>query len=143
MHSWCNVQYTQCLLCYKVVLVAPGAMRTEGMYGGGWFGGDRQAASSSSDISSPVNKAADSIAAAPSPSAQNRHTSSPHFLEEYAPLRSQAQQRYASIGGTEPGDPAKAMEALVDYVRREGAFASIGVFTFCRLRYLNHLWGTD
>ncbi|KAH6904256.1 hypothetical protein BKA70DRAFT_1193514 [Coprinopsis sp. MPI-PUGE-AT-0042] len=116
----------------KVVLVAPGAMRTEGMYGGGWFGWKPQEESSSLDgpdssTNNSVVLPSSRVETTASPSSdQDQFNSSPQLLEEYTSLRSQAQQRYASIGGTEPGDPAKAMEVLVDYVRMEGAFAPRG-----------------
>ena len=66
----------------KVLLVAPGAFRTEGIYG------------------IPFN------------------TSNP--ISDYDDLRNMACARYLQIPGNEPGNPVKAMEALVDVVRGEG-----------------------
>jgi len=39
---------------------------------------------------------------------------------DYDELRATSAQRFGTIPGNEPGDPAKAMEALVDVVRGEG-----------------------
>ncbi|KIK57760.1 hypothetical protein GYMLUDRAFT_45942 [Collybiopsis luxurians FD-317 M1] len=39
---------------------------------------------------------------------------------DYDELRTSTTKRFQSIAGTEPGDPTKAMEALVDVVRGEG-----------------------
>lgn len=50
--------------------------------------------------------------------------SQPYFasnpLEDYNSIRAESQKRFASVPGTEKGDPDKAMEALVDTVRGEG-----------------------
>ncbi|KAG9220096.1 hypothetical protein CCMSSC00406_0009881 [Pleurotus cornucopiae] len=50
--------------------------------------------------------------------------SQPYFtsnpLEDYDVIRAESQKRFASVPGTEKGDPDKAMEALVDTVRGEG-----------------------
>lgn len=41
-------------------------------------------------------------------------------ISDYDTMRKLAADRYAKIVGTQPGDPAKAMEILVDVVRGEG-----------------------
>ena len=69
----------------RALLVAPGAFRTEGIYGSQW---------------SPENN-----------------------IPAYDALRDAATQRFHSICGTEKGDPAKAMELLVDVVKGEGKAA--------------------
>lgn len=46
-------------------------------------------------------------------------------IPDYAPLA----ERYnglVALSGNQPGDPEKFVEVLVDYVRREGAFAGAG-----------------
>lgn len=52
------------------------------------------------------------------------YTISPFHSEDsfsdYDELRAACSQRFKSVAGNEPGDPAKAMEALVDVVRGEG-----------------------
>ncbi|KAJ7319018.1 hypothetical protein DFH08DRAFT_970911 [Mycena albidolilacea] len=45
-------------------------------------------------------------------------TSNP--IADYNQMRSVSASRFASVSGTEKGDPAKAMDALVDVVRGEG-----------------------
>ena len=62
--------------------MAPGAFRTEGIYGGTYF----------QENNIPANDA----------------------------LRNASIERFYSISGTEPGNPDKAMELLVDVVRGEG-----------------------
>ncbi|KAJ7678097.1 hypothetical protein DFH06DRAFT_1316882 [Mycena polygramma] len=49
---------------------------------------------------------------------QEYHTSNP--IADYDALRTKSVARFATLMGTEPGDPAKAMEAVVDVVRGEG-----------------------
>jgi NAD(P)-dependent dehydrogenase (short-subunit alcohol dehydrogenase family) len=44
-----------------------------------------------------------------------------NHLAEYDALRAMSTARFAAVSGTEKGDPAKAMEAVVDVVRGEGA----------------------
>ena len=66
----------------RVLNVAPGAFRTEGIYSNGFYD-------------------------------QNK-------LASYDDIRNAAAKRFASIPGTEKGDPTKAMEILVDVVRGEG-----------------------
>ena len=66
----------------RVLLVEPGAFRTEGIYGQPYF-----------DLNP---------------------------IEDYDSLRKSAMTRFASIPGREPGDPDKAVEAIVDVVRGEG-----------------------
>lgn len=66
----------------RVLLVEPGAFRTEGIYGQPFF--DRNP------------------------------------IEAYDSVRSSCITRFASIPGREPGDPDKAVEAIVDVVREEG-----------------------
>ncbi|KAJ6504115.1 hypothetical protein C8R47DRAFT_1316326 [Mycena vitilis] len=51
-------------------------------------------------------------------SGQEYHTSNP--IADYDALRTRSVARFATLMGTEPGDPAKAMEAVVDVVRGEG-----------------------
>jgi hypothetical protein len=41
-------------------------------------------------------------------------------LASYDDIRSAATKRFASVPGTEKGDPTKAMEVLVDVVKGEG-----------------------
>ncbi|KAK0234901.1 hypothetical protein EDD85DRAFT_967051 [Armillaria nabsnona] len=67
----------------RVLVVAPGAFRTEGMY------------------SIPFN-------------AKNP-------ISDYDDVRASSIARFGSVPGTEPGDPVKAMETLVDTVRGEGS----------------------
>ncbi|KAJ4475182.1 hypothetical protein C8J55DRAFT_606985 [Lentinula edodes] len=43
-----------------------------------------------------------------------------NFISDYDDLRAACTKRFAGIAGHEPGDPVKAMEALVDVVRGEG-----------------------
>ena len=43
-----------------------------------------------------------------------------HHIPAYDKLRETGRARFASVSGTEKGDPAKAMELLVDTVRGEG-----------------------
>jgi NAD(P)-dependent dehydrogenase (short-subunit alcohol dehydrogenase family) len=69
----------------RALLVAPGAFRTEGIYGSQW--------------------------------------STENNIPAYDSLRDAATKRFHSICGTEKGDPAKAMELLVDVVRGEGKAA--------------------
>ena len=66
----------------RVLLVEPGAFRTEGIY------------------SQPYNNL--------------------NPIEDYDSVRRSAMTRFASIPGREPGDPVKAVEAIVDVVRGEG-----------------------
>ena len=67
----------------RVLLVEPGAFRTEGIYGQTYF-----------DLNP---------------------------IEDYDSVRRSAMTRFASIPGREPGDPDKAVEAIVlDVVRGEG-----------------------
>ena len=66
----------------KVLLVEPGAFRTEGIYGQPYF------------------------------------TENP--LPAYDTMRNASKTRFASVSGTEKGDPDKAVEAIVDVVRGEG-----------------------
>jgi hypothetical protein len=66
----------------RVLLVAPGGFRTEGIYGHKFF------------------------------------TDNP--IPYYDDLRKAAMLRFGSVPGTEPGDPDKAMEAVIDVVRGEG-----------------------
>ena len=66
----------------RVLLVEPGAFRTEGIYSQPYF-----------DLNP---------------------------IEDYDSLRNSAMTRFASIPGREPGDPDKAVEAIVDVVRGEG-----------------------
>ena len=66
----------------RVMLVAPGAFRTEGIHAKPFYE-DRP-------------------------------------LEEYDVCRKTMAQRFASISGTQKGDPQKAMDVLVDIVRQEG-----------------------
>jgi len=66
----------------RVLLLEPGAFRTEGIYGQPYFN---------------LNQ-----------------------IEDYDSLRRSAVKRFASIPGREPGDPDKAIEAIVDVVRGEG-----------------------
>jgi hypothetical protein len=66
----------------RVLLVAPGGFRTEGIYGEKFF------------------------------------TDNP--IPYYDDLRKATIVRFSSVSGTEPGDPDKAMEAVVDVVRGEG-----------------------
>ena len=66
----------------RVLLVEPGAFRTEGIYSQPYF-----------DLNP---------------------------IEDYDSLRRSAMTRFASIPGREPGDPDKAVEAIVDVVRGEG-----------------------
>lgn len=66
----------------RVLLVEPGAFRTEGIYGNQYFM-DNQ-------------------------------------IPDYDSLRALSKKRFASVPGTEKGDPDKAMEAIVDVVRGEG-----------------------
>ncbi|KAK7049935.1 hypothetical protein VNI00_005365 [Paramarasmius palmivorus] len=67
----------------RVLLVAPGAFRTENIYG------------------IPF------------------HTSNP--IPDYDPMRKSIMAAVATIPGSEPGDPDKGMEVIVDVVRGEGA----------------------
>ncbi|KAG7441462.1 NAD(P)-binding protein [Guyanagaster necrorhizus] len=67
----------------RVLLVAPGAFRTEGMY------------SIPFNVKNPIS--------------------------DYDDIRTSAIARFGSVPGTEPGDPVKAMETLVDTVRGEGS----------------------
>jgi NAD(P)-dependent dehydrogenase (short-subunit alcohol dehydrogenase family) len=66
----------------KVLIVEPGAFRTEGIYGQTYF------------------------------------TANP--IPENDAMRAASMKVYASTGGTQNGDPDKAMEAVVDVVRGEG-----------------------
>ncbi|EAU86656.2 short-chain dehydrogenase/reductase SDR [Coprinopsis cinerea okayama7 len=66
----------------RVMLVAPGAFRTEGIHAKPFYE-DRP-------------------------------------LAEYDETRKATAKRFASISGTQRGDPAKAMEVLVDIIRQEG-----------------------
>ncbi len=67
----------------RVLVVAPGAFRTEGMY------------------SIPFNVK--------------------NLISDYDDIRASTIARFGSVPGTEPGDPVKAMETLVDTVRGEGS----------------------
>ncbi|KAJ6611198.1 hypothetical protein B0H10DRAFT_2057384 [Mycena sp. CBHHK59/15] len=49
---------------------------------------------------------------------QAYHTANP--IADYDALRAVSAARFASVSGTEKGDPARAMEAVVDVVRGEG-----------------------
>ncbi|KAL1725288.1 hypothetical protein EV714DRAFT_240127 [Schizophyllum commune] len=69
----------------KVMLVQPGSFRTEGMYGQGFYNGNK--------------------------------------IPAWNDIHATARARFASVPGTEKGDPAKAMRALVDVVRGEGKAA--------------------
>ncbi|KAJ7054121.1 hypothetical protein C8F01DRAFT_1221462 [Mycena amicta] len=44
-------------------------------------------------------------------------------IPDYDQLRAVSQTRFGTLQGTEPGDPAKAMEVVVDIVRGEGSAA--------------------
>jgi hypothetical protein len=66
----------------RVLIVEPGAFRTEGIYG------------------------------------QKYNTSNP--IPDYNDLRAFSKALFASIGGTQKGDPDKAAVAIVDVVRGEG-----------------------
>ncbi|TFK33479.1 hypothetical protein BDQ12DRAFT_691158 [Crucibulum laeve] len=66
----------------RVLLVAPGAFRTEGIYGQQFY------------VDNPI--------------------------PDYDNIRITSKAQFASVSGTEKGDPAKAMEVLVDVVRGEG-----------------------
>ncbi|KAF8201221.1 hypothetical protein K438DRAFT_1821625 [Mycena galopus ATCC 62051] len=50
---------------------------------------------------------------------QAYHTSNP--IDDYERIRTVSASRFASVSGTEKGDPAKAMEAVVDVVRGQGS----------------------
>ncbi|PBK66008.1 NAD-P-binding protein [Armillaria solidipes] len=67
----------------RVLVVAPGAFRTEGMY------------SIPFNVKNPIS--------------------------DYDDIRASSIARFGSVPGTEPGDPVKAMETLVDTVRGEGS----------------------
>ncbi|SJL09004.1 related to ketoreductases [Armillaria ostoyae] len=67
----------------RVLVVAPGAFRTEGMY------------SIPFNVKNPIS--------------------------DYDGIRASSIARFGSVPGTEPGDPVKAMETLVDTVRGEGS----------------------
>jgi NAD(P)-dependent dehydrogenase (short-subunit alcohol dehydrogenase family) len=43
-------------------------------------------------------------------------------IDDYAPLRARAEARLAGLPGTQPGDPNKLAELLVDVVRGEGVW---------------------
>ncbi|KAF7377597.1 UBR-type domain-containing protein [Mycena sanguinolenta] len=49
---------------------------------------------------------------------QEYFTSNP--IDDYEQIRNMSASRFAGVSGTEKGDPAKAMEAVVDVVRGEG-----------------------
>ncbi|KAF7313864.1 UBR-type domain-containing protein [Mycena chlorophos] len=44
-------------------------------------------------------------------------------IEDYAEIREKVNARFATLHGSEPGDPVKAMEVVVDIVRGEGCAA--------------------
>ncbi|KAH7926596.1 NAD(P)-binding protein [Leucogyrophana mollusca] len=69
----------------RVLLVEPGAFRTENIYGYAF------------------------------------HTDNP--IPENDPLRAKGQVIFTSVAGTQPGDPNKAVEVIVDVVRGEGVAA--------------------
>lgn len=66
----------------RVLLVAPGGFRTEGIYGQPFYTGN--------------------------------------LIPYYDDLREATVARIGAVPGTQPGDPDKAMEAVVDVVRGEG-----------------------
>lgn len=72
----------------RVLIVEPGAFRTEGIY------------SNSFDVSNPI--------------------------ADYEEQRADSLMTYKAIDGKQPGDPAKAMDAVVDVVRGEGVAAGRG-----------------
>ncbi|KAH8831059.1 NAD-P-binding protein [Flagelloscypha sp. PMI_526] len=47
-------------------------------------------------------------------------------IPDYNPTRQKIDESFLSIGGTEPGDPSKAMNLLFQFVRQEGAFEGKG-----------------
>lgn len=66
----------------KVLIVAPGSFRTEGIYGHSYF--------------------------------------TENAIPAYDSLRTASKARFESVGGTEKGDPDKAVKAIVDVVNGEG-----------------------
>ncbi|KAH8831060.1 hypothetical protein DL96DRAFT_1777027 [Flagelloscypha sp. PMI_526] len=70
------------------LIVAPGAFRTEGIYGNYW---------------APSNP-----------------------IPDYAPMRQKIDEFFFTIGGTEPGNPDKAMNLLFQFLRQEGPFEGKG-----------------
>jgi hypothetical protein len=43
-------------------------------------------------------------------------------IDDYAPLRARVEARLARLPGTQPGDPNKLADSLVDVVRGEGVW---------------------
>jgi NAD(P)-dependent dehydrogenase (short-subunit alcohol dehydrogenase family) len=92
----------------RVLLLAPGAFRTEGMYSYGF---------------------------------QTTRT-----IADYDTLRRTWMDKYAAVPGTEPGDPQKAMEAVVDIMHEDGVAEGKESWPWCLIlgkdgeRDLNARW---